>query len=173
MHFRDRFARLPDLLLQYLADFLRLREAEAAACKGLVTECEVRDALNQVSLNMSPGLDGLPYEMYLWRSHMFMPILMTVFNYWFAQGTIPSSITTRGITLLKKGCKRVWEELDYYSEVYRVPTYISFNENDLCHSSRAHLPGHHKKAMLTMLPPLFSFLIPLGWQLGKTSRYER
>ena len=88
MHFCDRFARLPDLPLQefrmYLADFFRFLEAAAAACKVLVTECEVRDALKQVSLNKSLGLDGLPYEMYLWMLHMFVPILMTVFNYWFA-----------------------------------------------------------------------------------------
>ena len=47
--FRDRFACCPDLLVQefrsYLADFLRLGEAEAVSCEGLVTECEVRDAL--------------------------------------------------------------------------------------------------------------------------------
>ena len=66
MHFRDLFACLPDLPLhefrRYLADFPRLQEAEAAACEGLVTEYEVRDALKQVSLNKSPGLDGLPYD---------------------------------------------------------------------------------------------------------------
>ena len=48
-HFCDRFARLPDLPLQefrrYLADLLRLQEAEVAACEELITECEVRDAL--------------------------------------------------------------------------------------------------------------------------------
>ena len=42
-------ARLPDLPLQkiygYLVDFLRLREAEAAASEGLVRECEIHDAL--------------------------------------------------------------------------------------------------------------------------------
>ena len=41
-HFRDSFARCPDLLVQefrsYLADFPRLREAKAASCKGLVIE---------------------------------------------------------------------------------------------------------------------------------------
>ena len=87
-HFRDRFARCPDLPVQefcnYLADFLRLREAEAASCKGLVTECEVRNVLKQVGLNKSPGLDGLPYEVYLMMSHMFVPILTDVFNHWFA-----------------------------------------------------------------------------------------
>ena len=45
-HFRDRFARCPGLQAQefrdYLADFPRLGEAEAASCEGAVTECEVR-----------------------------------------------------------------------------------------------------------------------------------
>ena len=68
VHFQDRFARLLDLPIQefrkYLADFPRLQEAEAAGCEELVTECEVRDALKQVGLNKSQGLDGLPYEVY-------------------------------------------------------------------------------------------------------------
>ena len=76
-HFRDRFARCPDLPVQ---QFRSLGEAEAASCEGLVTECEVRDALKQVSLNKSPGLDGLPYEVYLRMSHMFVPILTDMFN---------------------------------------------------------------------------------------------
>ena len=96
-HFRDRFARCTDLPLRefrsYLADFPRLGVAEAASCEGVVTECEVRDALKQVGLNKSPGLDGLPYEVYLRMSHMFVPILTDMFNHWFAQGAIPGSVT--------------------------------------------------------------------------------
>ena len=84
-HFRDHFARSPDLPLQefrsYLADFPRLRAAEAASCEGVITECEVRDALKQVDLNKSPGLDGLPHEVYLRLLHMFIPILSNMFNY--------------------------------------------------------------------------------------------
>ena len=49
VHFRDRFARCPDLPVQefrsYLADFPHLQEAEAASCEGLFTECEICDAL--------------------------------------------------------------------------------------------------------------------------------
>ena len=111
-HFRDRFARCPDLPLQefcsYLADFPRLEAAKAASCEGVVTECEVRDALKHVGLNKSPGLDGLPDEMYLRMSHMFVPILTDMFNHWFAQGAIPGSVTKGVITLLKKGGKHVW-----------------------------------------------------------------
>ena len=68
----------------------------------MITECEVRDALKQFCLNKSPGLDGLPYEMYLRMSHMFVPILMDAFNHWFAQEAIPGSITKGVITLLNK-----------------------------------------------------------------------
>ena len=81
-HFRNRFARCPDLPFQefrsYLADFPRLGAAEAASCEGVVTECEVRDALKQVGLNKSPGLDDLPYKVYLRMSHMFVPILTNI-----------------------------------------------------------------------------------------------
>ena len=112
VHFCDRFARYPDLPLQefrsYLADFSRLGAAEAAGSEGVVTECEVRDALKQVGLNKSPGLDGLPYEVYLRLLHMFVPILTDMFNHWFAQGAIPESVTKGVITLLKKGGKHVW-----------------------------------------------------------------
>ena len=117
-HFRDRFASCPDLPLQefrsYLADFPRLGAAEAASYEGVVTECEVHDALKQVGLNKSPGLDGLPFEVYLRMSHMFIPILTDMFNHWFAQGAIPGGVTKGVITLLKKGGKHVWEGLDNY-----------------------------------------------------------
>ena len=117
-HFRDRFARCPNLPLQefrsYLADFPGLGAAEAASCEGVVTECEIRDALKQVGLNKSPGLDGLPYEVYLRMSHMFVPILMDMFN----QGSVTKGV----ITLLKKGGKHVWEGLDNYRPITLLNT---------------------------------------------------
>ena len=125
-HFRGRFALCPELRLQefrnYLADFPRLGEAEAASCEGVVMECEVRDALKQVGLNKSPGLDGLPYEVYLRMSHMFVPILTDVFNHWFAQGAIPGSITKGVITLLKKEGRHVQGELDDYRPITLLNT---------------------------------------------------
>ena len=91
-HFRDHFARCPDFPVQefrnYLADLPHPRAVEAASCEGLVMECEVPNALKQVGLNKSPGLDGLPDEVYLRMSHMFVPILTDGFNQWFAQGAI-------------------------------------------------------------------------------------
>ena len=126
VHFRDRFARCTDLPLRefrsYLADFPRLGAAEAASCEGVVTECEVRDALKQFGLNKLPGLDGLPYEVYLRMSHMFVPILTDMFNHWFAQGAIPGSVTKGVITLLKKGGRHVWEGLDDYRPITLLNT---------------------------------------------------
>ena len=75
---------VPTSFRNYLADFPRLGEAEATSCEGVVTECEVRNALKQVGLNKSPALDGLPYEVYLRMSHMFVPILRDMFNHFWA-----------------------------------------------------------------------------------------
>ena len=125
-HFRNHFARCTDLTLQefhsYLANFPCLGAAEVASCEGVVTECEVRDVLKQVSLNKSQGLDGLPYEVYLRMSHMFVPILTDMFNHWFAQGAIPGSVTKGMITLLKKGGRHVWEGLDDYRPITLLNT---------------------------------------------------
>ena len=89
-HFRDRFARCPDLPIRefrsYLADLPRLRVAEAASCEGVVTKCEVRDALKQVGLNKSPGLDGLPYEVYL-RKGTFGLLSTMVANFTYLHST--------------------------------------------------------------------------------------
>ena len=74
-HFCDRFARCPDPPVQefrsYLADFLRLREVEAASWEGVVIECEVRDVFKQVGLNKSPGLNDLFDEGNLMMLHVF------------------------------------------------------------------------------------------------------
>ena len=121
-HFRDHFARCPDLSVpefrNNLADFPRLGEAEVGSCDGVVTECKVRYALKQVGLNKSQGLDGLHYEVYLRMSLIFFPIQKDMFNHWFTQEAIPGSITKGEITLLKKGNKRVWEDLDDYRPDY-------------------------------------------------------
>ena len=87
--------------------------AEAASCEGVVIECKVRDTLKQVSLKKSPGLDGLPYEVYLRMLHMIVPILTDMFNHWFAQGAI---------TLLKKNGRHVWEGLDDYRPITLLNT---------------------------------------------------
>ena len=55
---------------------------------------------------------------------MFVPILTDMFNHWFAQGAIPGSITKGMITLLKKGGRHVWEELDDYRPITLLNTEV-------------------------------------------------
>ena len=107
MHSRDRFTRLPDLLVEqfsrYLANFPRLQSTEEASYEGKVTEYKISDVLKLVSLNKTQRHKCLPYEIYLRLSHMFMLILMDVFNHWFAKGAILGNATKGVITLLLKG----------------------------------------------------------------------
>ena len=115
VHFHDHFACCLDFAVHEfrsnLPDSPRLWEAEAASCEGVITECKVRNTLKQVGLNKSPGLDGLPNEVYLKLLHMFVLILTDMFNHLFVQGSIPSSVIKGVITLLKKGDRHVWEDL--------------------------------------------------------------
>ena len=90
MHFGRTFViALPAVLISRFRSFAAIlptspasggRGAEAVCCEGVITECKVRDALKQVGLNKSPGLDGLPNEVYLRLPDMFVPILTDVFN---------------------------------------------------------------------------------------------
>lgn len=83
-HFEVRFTQQPDPLVHefgnYLADSPCLK---VASCEGRVIEQEILTVLKEVGCNKSPRLDGLPYELYLRLSPMFIPILMDVFNHWF------------------------------------------------------------------------------------------
>ena len=45
-----------------------------------------------------------------------------MFNHWFAQGSIPGSVTKGVITLLKKGGRHVWEGLDDYRPITLLNT---------------------------------------------------
>ena len=45
---------------------------------GCITEDEVRKAIKSVGSDKSPGIDCLPYEVYLRLSHMFVPLLAII-----------------------------------------------------------------------------------------------
>ena len=86
----------------YLADFLRLSATEAAGCESRITEDEVREALKSVGLDKSPGIDGLPYEVYFRLSHMFVLLLATIYNNCMRQGSIPRRFTRNIVKFLRK-----------------------------------------------------------------------
>ena len=100
-------------------ELVKFREAY---CEDGVTECKVCYALKQVGLNKLPGLGGLPYEVYFRLLQMFVPILMDMFNHWFAPGAISGSVTKGMITLLKKYGRHVWEDLNDYRPINLLNT---------------------------------------------------
>ena len=61
----------------------------------------VRQALKTVGTDKSPGIDGLPYEVYLRLSPMFFPSLTTIYNNLMKQGTIPQCFI-KGIVKLPR-----------------------------------------------------------------------
>ena len=106
-YFLKLFTREPGLSSAqfdtYLADFPRLSATEAAGCEGRIKEEEeIREALKSVGLEKSPGIDGLPYEVYLRLLHMFVPLLATIYDNWMRQGTIPRRFTRGIVKLLRK-----------------------------------------------------------------------
>ena len=105
-YFLKLFTREPELsgaqFDTYRADFPRLSVTEAAACEGCITEDEVRQAVKSVGLDKSPGIDGLPYETYLRLSHMFFPLLATIYNNRMRQGSIARRFTRGIVKLLRK-----------------------------------------------------------------------
>ena len=107
-HFRDRFARCPDLSLQefrsYLADFSRLGVAEAASCEGVITECV--EAGRPQRIGWTRWFTQRSVHVCAYSDGCVQPL--------FAQGAIPGSITKGVITLMKKGGKHVWWGLDDY-----------------------------------------------------------
>ena len=128
-HFRDRFARCPDLPLQgfcsYLADFPRLGAAKAVSCEGVNTECEVCDALKQVGLKKSPGLDGLPTKC-TWSCRTCLCLFWRIFsNVGLSRELSLVSVTKGMITLLKKGGKHVWEGLNDYRPITLLNTELN------------------------------------------------
>ena len=85
-----------------MAVFPRLEATEAARCEGPISEAEIRDVLSRVGTEKTPGIDGLPYEMYLRLSPMFVPLLALLFNHWLKQGSIPRRSSRGVVKLLRK-----------------------------------------------------------------------
>ena len=114
-HFRDCFVRCSDPPFQefrsYLADFPRIREADAVGCEGLVTKYKFRDALKHFNLNKSPKrrftlrsvLEAVPHCC-AYSDEYVQPLVR--------QRPIPGSATKGVIILLKKGGRHVWKTLD-------------------------------------------------------------
>ena len=143
-YYQDLFTREPGLSSSqfdtYLADFPRLTETEAAGCEGRITEDEVREALKTVGKNKTPGIDGLPYEVYLRLSHMFVPLLTAVYNNWMKQGSIPQRFT-RGIVKLLRKNKHGGEGLSNFRPLTMLNTDLKILAKILADRLQSALPS--------------------------------
>ena len=79
-----------------------MRQLKRLGASVSITESEIWEALKQIGRDKSPGLDGLPYEVYLRQSPVFVPLLALIYNNWMKQGSIPQRFTRGVIKLLRK-----------------------------------------------------------------------
>ena len=93
----------------------KLTEAEAELCEGLVSLHECTEALGNMKLNKSPGLDGLSTEFYKKFWFLLGPLLVEVFNESFNNGKLPESQRQCVMTLLFK--KEDREEISNYRPI--------------------------------------------------------
>lgn len=94
-------------VLQALAAGRRLGEAQAAALGApVVTEAEVARALRSAPPGRSPGLDGIPVELYRRFKATFFSILARLYTAISTLGQVPAGFTDGLITILYKAGDR-------------------------------------------------------------------
>ena len=141
-YFLKLFTREPGLSSAqfdtYLADFPCLSVTEAAGCEGCITEDEVRRAMKSVGLDKSPGIDGLPYEVYI--SHMFVLLLATIYNNWMRQCSILRRFT-RGIVKLLRNNKHGGDGISNFRPLTMLNTDLKILAKILANRFQTILPS--------------------------------
>ena len=56
-----------------------------------ITDFEIKDALKNLRMGKSPGFDKIIGEMFMSDSELFVPILLTLFNFLFDNGYYPEN----------------------------------------------------------------------------------
>ena len=107
-----------------------------------ITVHEILYVLSKAKRNKSPGIDGLLYEFFVECKYIMIPILCNLFNVILDSGIIPENWCNGTIIpVFKKGdtfihmqfCKRILgvkrntTNMLVYSELGRLPLYISMN----------------------------------------------
>lgn len=105
-HFQGQFTMglfsLIETFYSYIADFPRVSLTESDGCKYEVKEGEISEALKCFGKSKSPGIYGLPYELFSSHFQMFVFILTVVFDKWFRHGSIPIQFSRVWL----RGCKK-------------------------------------------------------------------
>ena len=83
----------------------KLSEEESASCEGPLTLNECTSSLNSMSLNKSPGSDGLPVEFYRTFWNEIGLLVTNSFNHAFRKGCLSDEQGRACITLIPKSSK--------------------------------------------------------------------
>ena len=101
-------------------------------CEGLIVESECLEAINSMSLDKTPGNDGLPLNFYkeFWKD--IKDLLCRVFNEFFVSGEMSSTLKTGIITLLPKKDKnnlllKNWRPISLLNTDYKILAKILAN----------------------------------------------
>lgn len=88
----------------FLEGIVKLSNCERDVCEGKITKKEVYEALKLMSVDKSPGCDGLTCEFYEEFIHLFDEAFVDMINLCFKEGTMAYSQRLATITLI---CKNV------------------------------------------------------------------
>ncbi|WP_347046857.1 hypothetical protein, partial [Escherichia coli] len=74
----------------YLDGMPRLSARDVEFCEMPITAKDIREALTSCTRERSPGLDGLPFELYIYMPDLFGELLRDVYCNWQQNGEYPN-----------------------------------------------------------------------------------
>uniref|UniRef100_A0A4W5LRK9 Reverse transcriptase domain-containing protein n=3 Tax=Hucho hucho TaxID=62062 RepID=A0A4W5LRK9_9TELE len=81
---------------------VKIDVADKQMCDGNITVNEVKDAIKELQVNKSPGVDGIIAEFYKIYGSLLAPILLEVYQYMEENNRVSESMVTGLITILYK-----------------------------------------------------------------------
>lgn len=111
--------------------------SEKDACDFPLSLTEVKNCVNGLKDNNSPGTDGLSSEFYKLFSLELAPFLLQVFNESLSANVLPWSMTQGLITLIPKPNKNLlridnWRPICLLNNDYKILAIIFAKELQLC-----------------------------------------
>ena len=122
------------LIDNYLSDFIppKVTKDQSLELDTFISTSEIKNAINDMTNNKSPGEDGLTTEFYKKFSDLLTPILVDVYNNIFLQGKLPKTMRSSIVNLIfkKKGSPlllKSWRPISLLNLDYKILTRILAN----------------------------------------------
>ena len=108
-----------------------VQEEDNEDLKSEIDTHEIKLAIEQMSLNKSPGLDGLQAEFYKKFANLIAPDLKQMYKEIIRKGTLSESMNTALITLIPKGGEKTdlknWRPISLLNVDYKILTKVLTN----------------------------------------------